>query len=76
MSTSHGARRMSRTPATDRRIMGDRSPILLFPPAPKDSAGTQVDRAAILIAEFLAEHTAREIIAEEQKREVKRETHP
>lgn len=67
---------MSRTPATDRRIMGDRSPILLFPPTPKDAAATPVDRAAILIAEFLAEQTALEIVAEERKREVKAETRP
>jgi hypothetical protein len=56
--------------------MDDRSSILPLPPPPPDAAATPVDRAAILIAEFLAEHTAREIIAEERKREVKAETRP
>jgi hypothetical protein len=55
--------------------MGNRSPILC-PPTPTDAAATLVDRAAILIAEFLAERTAREIIAEERKQEVKAETRP
>jgi hypothetical protein len=56
--------------------MGDRFPIPLFPPTTRDGAATPVERATILIAELLAEQTAREIVAEERKREAKSETRP
>ena len=55
--------------------MGDHSPILLFPHAPKDAAATPVDRAAIQIAEFLAEQTAVEIVSKERNQASKPEVH-
>lgn len=54
-----------RTPATERRIMGGRSPILLFPqPATTPNDSVESDAIVIAIAEFLAEQDAREILAE------------
>ena len=56
---------MSRIPATDRRIMGGRSPILLFPqPATTPNDSVESDTIVIAIAEFLADQDAREILAE------------
>jgi hypothetical protein len=58
---------MSRTPATDRRIMGGRSPILLFPqPATTPNDSLESDAIVIAIAEFLADQDAREILAEDR----------